>query len=125
MRLVKLLGFAAIAALAAMAFVGASTASADVACKENVGHKNECPANKIVIENHFVKGKTEGNPAKFLVNGVTELSCESEILGQVKANIGPHKGLLILVTKLLFQVATAFVKKPKGTACPGYCWSKP
>jgi hypothetical protein len=118
MRLVKMLGLAVLAGLTAMASIGAGAASADVACKENVGHLNTCPADKIVIENHSIKGKSEATPVKFLNLEKTQVECGSEILGQVKANQGAHKGLLVLITKWEFTNCKGLCKKAKGHSLP-------
>lgn len=98
-----MLGLAAIAALAAMAFVGASTASADVLCTESGKHNAKC--NSIWTGN--VKGLTEaGNPALLLNSskGVEE-ECHSTVLG-LGATIedeGDHTGLKILLEALQFS----------------------
>lgn len=120
MGLIKMLGLIMIAALAAMASLGAVTASADVACKENIVHTGKCPDGKTVIENHSIKGKTAegGVSAKFLDSEKLQVECVSEILGVVKANTGAHKGLLVLITKWDFTNCSGLCKKAKGHSLP-------
>lgn len=50
MKLIKMVGLAAVAAAALMAFVGATSASADVLC--TVNNTPECPAEKVVTSIH-------------------------------------------------------------------------
>lgn len=105
MRYVKMLGLAAIAALAAMAFVGASSATAETLCEENVGHANECPVGKRVAVGENVVGLAE--KAQLLgPNLEVKVDCKSEALGKLTKNEGPHIGLVVLITKLLFTPCT-------------------
>jgi hypothetical protein len=48
MKYLKMLGLAAVAAAALMAFAGAGTASADELCTENENLENMCPAGKLI-----------------------------------------------------------------------------
>lgn len=111
MRFIKMLGLAAVAALAAMAFVGATSASADTACLENVGHANECPPAKRWTGN--VTGLTNaGEPALLLDSFKNVLEkCNSEVLALWIENEGSHKGVKYLID-------TAGIK---FTGCTGIC----
>jgi hypothetical protein len=96
-RLIKMLGLAAVAALAAMAFLGAGTASADSACLEDVGVTGECPANKIWT------GPIIGLSASaVLSSSALNVLCKSEFLANYVKNEGSHVGVLYLITLLDF-----------------------
>jgi hypothetical protein len=96
-RLIKILGLAAIAALASMAFIGATSASADSFCLEPGHHSNECPAAKIYKGN--VTGLTNGKTAILLENGSIKQECHSTVLalGSTIKNEGAHIGVEVLV----------------------------
>jgi hypothetical protein len=54
MKYLKMLGLAAIAAAALMAFAGAGTASADELCTEPADATNMCPTGKLITEIHAI-----------------------------------------------------------------------
>jgi hypothetical protein len=95
-KLIKMLGLTAVAALAAMAFVGANTASADVACLESGHHTSECPAGQIWTGG--IKGVTSA--AVLLGADKVEVveKCSSEVKGTATSSEGSHVGLTSLVT---------------------------
>jgi len=98
MRLIKMFGLGMLACLATMAFVGATSASADVFCLEAGHHTSECPAAQIYKGN--IKGLTlSTKPALLLTNGEIEEECHGELLalGATIENEGSHKGVKILV----------------------------
>jgi hypothetical protein len=98
-RLIKMLGLAGATALAAMAFVGASTASADSACLIDPpgGALGECPAG--AVWNGPIIGLSQ--EAVFKVDN-TITTCKSEFLADYNGNEGPHVGVLYLILKLNF-----------------------
>lgn len=100
MRLVKLLGLAGATALAAMAFVGAGTASADSACLVDPpgGAHGQCPAG--AVWNGPIIGLSQ--EAIFEVHN-TVTTCKSEFLADYNGNLGPHFGVLYLILTLKFQ----------------------
>lgn len=118
MRLIKILGLAAFAALAAMAFVGATTASADVPCLESGHHTSECPANKI-WKGDIVGLTAVGTPALLLKNGAVEEECHSQVLalGSTFTNEGSHTGFEILVDTgaLTFTNCTGICEEAHST----------
>lgn len=108
-----MLGLAAFAALAAMAFVGATAASADSLCTTNAGHPNECPAANVYKGN--VLGKSS---SAILLNESKEQieKCTGEVLGNGSSivNEGSHKGLSILLEPLKFTNCEGICKKATG-----------
>lgn len=104
MRLIKMLVLAGVTALAAMAFVGASTASADSACLVDPGPQGLCPAG--AVWNGPIIGLSQ--EAVFKVHN-TETKCKSEFLADYNGNLGPHVGVLYLILTLNF------------TQCVGAC----
>jgi hypothetical protein len=119
MKYVKMLGLAAVAAAALMAFVGASTASATVLCKTTGG--TTCPANQaypagteihainvgnvtltttfknIVCEESTVTGSTdnEGGASETVVGSISELTfpnakCNCEVKVLAKGKLEIH-----------------------------------
>jgi hypothetical protein len=96
MRLIKMLGLAAVAALAAMAFVGAMPASAETFCTQSGHHTDECPAANRYNGNLVV---TSTSKVLFLQNGEIEDECDSTLLalGATIENEGNHTGVKILV----------------------------
>jgi hypothetical protein len=105
-RLVKLFGLAGAAALVAMAFVGAGTASADSACLVDPpgGALGMCPAG--AVWNGPIIGLSQ--EAIFKVHN-TETKCKSKFLADYNGNLGPHVGVLYLILTLNF------------TECVGAC----
>ncbi len=113
MRTIKILGLAAVSALAAMALVGATTASADSLCTTNAGHPNTCPAGNIYTGN--VLGKTSS--AVLLNESKEQLEkCTGQVLGNGSSivNEGSHKGLSILLQPLSFTNCEGICKKATG-----------
>jgi hypothetical protein len=99
-----MLGLAAVAALAAMAFVGASTALADVPCLESGLHATGT-CGSVWAGN--IKGLTPvGEPALLLgPNLRVEEACHGEglALGATGTNEGSHTGFKILLEPLNFS----------------------
>lgn len=111
MRFSKMLGLAAVAALAAMAFVGAGSASADSACLEDVALTVECPAGK--VWNGSIIGLS---PETVLTAGAFEEKCKSEFLADWVKNEGSHVGVLYLILKLTFTECKGSCKEVKGNS---------
>lgn len=97
MRLIKMLSLAGVTALAAMAFVGAGTASADSACLADPGALGLCPAG--AVWNGPITGLS--GEAIFKVDN-TVTKCKSSFLADYVVNEGPHVGVLYLVLNLNF-----------------------
>ena len=99
MKLVKMLGMAVAAALASMALLGTSAASADSACLVDPpgGAFGECPAG--AVWNGPIIGLSQ--EAVFKVHGTTT-KCRSRFLADYNGNEGPHLGVLYLVLSLTF-----------------------
>lgn len=113
-----MLGLAAIAALASMALIGATSASADSLCTESGHHASECPAAKIYKGN--VLGLTlPGKPALLLENGKIKEECHSQVLGlgSTITNEGSHKGMKILIDTgaLTFTKCTGLCSNAEST----------
>jgi hypothetical protein len=96
-RFIKMLGLAGATALACMAFIGASTASADSACLVDPGALGMCPGG--AIWNGPIIGLSED--ALFKVDN-TVTKCKSSFLADYNFNEGPHVGVLYLVLTLNF-----------------------
>jgi hypothetical protein len=111
MRHLKTLGLVAVAALAAMAFVGATSASADSICTTNAGHPNSCP----VTYTGNVLG-TSGSAV--LLNGSKEQieKCTGTVLGlgSTYENEGAHIGFKMLLEPLLFTNCEGICTKATG-----------
>jgi hypothetical protein len=105
MKYFKMLGLAAITAMAAMAFVGASSASADDLCKVNESPCSE--TNKYPIGT-VLKGSSK---EAVLTSGEFKVTCESAVEGKTTEDLGAGKGLLGLIEKLTFS------------SCKGSCTS--
>jgi hypothetical protein len=103
-RLIKMLVLAGASALAAMALIGASTASADSACLVDPGAMGLCPAG--AVWNGPIIGLSQ--EAVFKIHN-TETKCKSEFLADYNGNLGPHVGVLYLILTLNF------------TQCVGAC----
>ncbi len=93
MRSIKLLTLAALTALIATAYFGASTASAVVLCEENIGHAGTCPAKKIYGSGH-VYGVS---PQAEIYDESLEkmMNCESQFLGLVETRTEEFQPVLI------------------------------
>jgi hypothetical protein len=96
-RLIKMLCLAGATVLAAMAFVGAGTASADSACLVDPGALGLCPAG--AVWNGPIIGLS--GEATFKVDN-TVTKCKSSFLADYVGNEGPHVGALYLVLNLNF-----------------------
>jgi hypothetical protein len=117
MRLAKTIGLAAVAALAVMAYVGASTASADWLCEENLAHTATCPAGKQVALNSLIVGLAINKSAKLLnENSEVEMECNSIALGKFLGQEGTstHKPVLGLMTKFEFSSCSGLCTTAKG-----------
>lgn len=96
-RLIKMLGLACATALAATAFLGAGSASADSACLVDPGAFGVCPAGS--IWNGPIIGLS--GEALFKVDN-TLTKCKSSFLADYNFNEGAHVGVLYLVLTLNF-----------------------
>ena len=95
-----MLGLAALAALAAMAFVGVGSASADTLCKV---HAETCPeASRFPVPTTIHAFAKEAR----LLSGEIETVCESLIEGATSKNLGAHKGLEGLINTVTFKNCT-------------------
>jgi hypothetical protein len=81
MRLVKMLGLAMVAAIAAMALVGASSASAETLCSENA---NPCPIGKRYASGTVIKAHSE----KAVLKGFATVTCKSDVAGELTQETG-------------------------------------
>lgn len=88
MKYIKMLGLAAVAAAALMAFVGASTASATVLCKE--GKTSGCAAaGKAYASGTAVEATlTSGTSAELLAGGFLEDTCTGSTIKGTTSNAG-------------------------------------
>lgn len=92
-----MLGCVVAVALAAMAFVGAGTASADSACLADPGALGLCPAGS--VWNGPITGLS-GEAIFEVDNTITK--CKSSFLADYVVNEGPHVGVLYLVLNINF-----------------------
>jgi hypothetical protein len=116
MRLIKMIGLAALIALAAMAFVGASSVSADSLCLVDPvigGHNGECPAEKVY------KGPILGlaKSSVILAEGLETL-CKSEFLADWIKNEGAHIGLELLILHFIISECKGSCKSTKAENLP-------
>jgi hypothetical protein len=91
MKYVKMLGLAAVAAAALMAFVGASTASATVLCKTNVVGTptgTTCPANQAYPAGTEIHMVSEGNVVLTTGSEITEITCRHSTMKGITRNEG-------------------------------------
>ncbi len=87
MKYLKMLGLAAVAAAALMAFAGAGTASADEICTEKANAENMCPTGKLIEK---IEGSLTGSAKLENTKGETLDTCTS---GTVKiTNINAAHG---------------------------------
>ena len=94
MRLIKMLGLAAVAAAVVMAFVGASTASATTLCKKA---ENPCAeANRLKLPEKLLFLSA----AAVLTAPFSTVTCHSTVTVIAETNDGPNKPLLGKVTEL-------------------------
>jgi hypothetical protein len=112
-RFIKMLGLAAMAALSVIAYVGATTASADVPCLQSGHHASECPAASVYTGN--ILGLASG--ALLLENGSTIETCHSQVLGLAGASEGKHVGYKALVDTgaLTFTSCSGLCEEAKST----------
>ena len=73
MRFIKMLGLAAIAAVAAMAFVGAGSAAATVLCKQAPNAENKCAAGQSYGVGTIIKGTAQN---AVLTSDLSNVTCE-------------------------------------------------
>jgi hypothetical protein len=101
MRIIKTLGLAAVAAMAAMAFVGATSASADTICTNlTIPDSGECPlASRLALPQTITAKSTN---ATLTSSGIEPVTCESTVSGEAKTNDGPHTQILGLINSLTF-----------------------
>ena len=100
MKLARMIGLTLIAVIAAMAFIGASTASAVTACKENI---TPCPSGKEYTSGTVVKAELiEKTVAELKAEGTPSVNCKvSASEGKSTATSGsPLPGL---ITNLTFE----------------------
>lgn len=96
-RFIKMLGSAGAVAVVAMAFVGASTASADSACLVDPGALGLCPVG--AVWNGPITGLS-GEVLFKVDNTITK--CKSSFLADYVFNEGAHVGVLYLILNLNF-----------------------
>jgi hypothetical protein len=100
-----------------MAFIGASTASAETLCEENVGHKNTCPESKRVPKGGLVKANTLAGAPAVLLSSIGNEECDSATLAEV-IETGNHLPVLVLVHTLTFTNCKGPCKKAKSHTTP-------
>jgi hypothetical protein len=115
-RFIKMLGLAAMAVAAVLAFVGATTASADTACKVSVADSGECPEGSRYTLPLVVKAKSIGK-ATLLAEGL-KTECTSEITGEAKTNEGAHVGIVGLITAATWSSCEGSCKKATSEGLP-------
>jgi len=104
MKYVKMLGLAAIAAIAAMAFIGAGSASATTLCKVNT---SPCPeASRYPVHSTVLALSTEA-----VLSGSLSVTCHSHVTVLSESNDGVGAPLLGKITALTW------------TSCKGGCSS--
>jgi len=108
MKHLKTLSLAVVAVVAAMAFVGASTASATTLCKVST---NPCPEASRYALPQTIKGATAAGAKATLTAGSFVVKCDSTATGVAKENLGAGKGIKGQITGLTF------------TNCEGSCTS--
>lgn len=124
MRYVKMLGLAAVAALASMAFIGTGSASADWLCHLDVGHENECAVGWRVAKEELIVGLTEQGGKKALLldgNGNVKMECDSKALGKFKGQeetAAAHDPVLGLIELLTFYNCSGLCEKATGHSAP-------
>jgi hypothetical protein len=102
-RLIKMLGLAAVAVLVPIALLGVGNASADSACLEDPagGVTGKCPENKVWT------GPIIGlSNSALLSSSILTVLCKSEFLANYVKNEGEHVGVLYLITSLSFANCT-------------------
>lgn len=113
MRLIKMFGMAGATVLVAMAFVGASTASADSVCLVDAGFAGECPMGS--VWQGPVIGLSKLAVFK-LEQAVTK--CQSGFLADPLGNEGPHVGMTYLILGFGFKECTGACKNVTAEALP-------
>ncbi len=115
MRYAKILGLAAIAALASMAFIGAGSASADTLCHTNPGHDKECPAGSRLPVGELIEAESIGKAE--LLASIGNVKCDSQGLGKI-VETGNHKPVLGLLETLTFTACEGACSKAKAHSAP-------
>jgi hypothetical protein len=93
MKYLKMIGLAVVAAMALVAFVGASSASAVTLCKAN---EETCAAG-----NRYPSGTViKAHSPEAVLKGFATVTCESDVVDETKAETG--NPLLDLITSLTF-----------------------
>lgn len=105
MKYLKILGLAAVAAAALMAFAGAGTASADELCTEPANAENMCPAGKKITEIHATQ---VGSGFLKETGGASIVTCkEGTLLADItKGNETKVTGMSGPVTALIWKGCT-------------------
>jgi hypothetical protein len=100
MRLIKMFGLTAIAALATMAFIGAGSASAITLCKEAQNASEECPAGKRYPSGTVLKASLVTGTKAVLLSNLGTIECnKAETAGKTSEESGsPLKGQIETVT---------------------------
>lgn len=100
MKYVKMLGLAAVAAMALMAFLGASSASANVLCTENA---TPCPGNHPTEKKYIVGDVVTATAVSPILTGSPEVTCDhSEVAIKITNAGGKNVNVTGEVTKLTF-----------------------
>ncbi len=99
MKYAKMLGLAAIAALALMAVAGAGTASATVLCKEKPNASNQCPAGKDYAAGTVLKATAA---SAFLDTSLVDVTCHSEVEAKTTTTGGAAATVLGTIENLTF-----------------------
>lgn len=89
MRHLKMLGLAAVAALAVMALVGAGSASASVLCKVKPSAENKCPAGETLPKGTAIEGTS--SHAELVNTGKPNVLCEASSVGGTTTSAGSSK----------------------------------
>jgi hypothetical protein len=110
MKYVKMLGLAAVAAAALMAFVGASTASATVLCAAEPTNGNPatkgtvCPTNLAYLAGTEIHAVNEGNLVLTTGSEFTEITCKKgTVLGDTENEGSATETVKGKITKLTWE----------------------
>lgn len=117
MKYLKVLGLAAFAAMALMAFVGAGTASADTLCKVNT---NPCPEGSRYTLPQPISAATAAGVPAVLSAGSFEVRCDSSSSGEATGTNGAGD-IIGQITSLTFTNCSGSckqVKENKGNNLP-------
>ena len=113
MKHLKILGLAAAAALAVMAFGTGSASAATKLCSTEAGTPGGCPAGKFEYKGH-IEAKVTNPPGVVLVTNLTTVTCEESNMtlhANTPTNVAPTTSITGEVTNLTFAKCTTSAKQ--------------